>query len=72
MGKIISEDGVSPDPEKTQILQDMDRPETAADLMQFVCAMNWLRSSLPGGLCAGDGATFEFARALVSVSNKKN
>ena len=46
VGKIISGDGIAPDPEKTKALQDMARPETAADLMQFVCAMNWLRSSL--------------------------
>ena len=58
VGKIISEDGVSPDPEKTQILQDMDRPETAADLMQFVCAMNWLRSSLP-----------DYVRVMAPLSN---
>ena len=48
VGKIISADGISPDPEKTQILLDMSRPETAADLMQFVCAMNWLRSPFAG------------------------
>ena len=46
VGKIISGDGIAPDPEKTKALQDMACPETAADLMQFVCAMNWLRSSL--------------------------
>ncbi len=46
VGKIISGDGIATDPEKTQALQAMARPETAADLMQFVCAMNWLRSSL--------------------------
>ena len=58
MEKIISEDGVSPDPEKTQILLDMSRPETAADLMQFVCAMNWLRSSLP-----------DYTRVMAPLSN---
>jgi hypothetical protein len=58
VGKIISEDGVSPDPEKTQILLDMSRPETAADLMQFVCAMNWLRSSLP-----------DYTRVMAPLSN---
>ena len=58
MGKIISEDGISPDPAKTQALQNMGRPETAADLMQFVCAMNWLRSSLP-----------DYVRVMAPLSN---
>ncbi len=58
MGKIISKDGISPDPEKSQILLDMSRPETVADLMQFVCAMNWLRSSLP-----------DYVRVMAPLSN---
>ena len=45
-GKEISEEGIKPDPSKVQALVDMPSPRTAADLMQFLCAMNWMRTSL--------------------------
>ena len=46
-GKVYSEGRVSHDPTRLQGLSDMRRPETAAELMQFLQAMNWLRTSLP-------------------------
>ena len=45
-GKVYSEGRVSHDPVRLQGLSDMRRPETAAELMQFLQAMNWLRTSL--------------------------
>ena len=46
-GKKYSHWRVSHDPERLQGLSDIRRPETAAELMQFLHAMNWLRTSLP-------------------------
>ena len=46
-GKVYSHGKVSHDPTRLQGLSDMRRPETAAELMQFLHAVNWLRTSLP-------------------------
>ena len=46
-GKLYSQGRVSHDPVCFQGLSDMRRPETAAELIQFLQAMNWLRTSLP-------------------------
>ena len=46
-GKVYSQGCVSHDPVRVQGLSDMRRPETAAELMQFLQATNWLRTSLP-------------------------
>ena len=34
-------------PEHTQGLSELRRPETAGELMQFLQAINWMRTSLP-------------------------
>jgi hypothetical protein len=46
-GRMISADGVRHCPERVQGLVDMQPPRTAADLQQFVCAVNWMRQSIP-------------------------
>jgi len=46
-GKIISSKGVSHCPMRVQGLVDMQVPQTAADLQQFLCACNWMRASIP-------------------------
>ena len=46
-GKVYSQGHVSHDPVRLQGLSDMRRLETAAELMKFLQAMNWLRTSLP-------------------------
>ena len=46
-GKVYSQGRVSHGPVRLQALSDMRRPETAAELMQFLQAMNWLRTLLP-------------------------
>ncbi|GMF39969.1 unnamed protein product [Phytophthora fragariaefolia] len=46
-GRIISADGVTHCPERVQGLVEMQRPRTAGELQQFVCAANWMRQSLP-------------------------
>ena len=46
-GRIISEKGITPDPDKITALTEMSTPTTAAELQQFLCAMAWLKSALP-------------------------
>lgn len=46
-GKILSASGVQHDPERTRVLSTMSEPSTAGELQQFLCAMNWIRDSLP-------------------------
>jgi RNase H-like domain found in reverse transcriptase len=46
-GRLISAAGIKYDPLHFQGLADMPLPTTGAHLMQFVCAMGWLRTSLP-------------------------
>jgi hypothetical protein len=46
-GKIISAKGVSHCPIRIQGLLDMQTPQTAAELQQFLCACNWMRASIP-------------------------
>ena len=46
-GKMYSDGVVSHDPARTQGLSDMRRPQTAGELMQFLQAATWLRTSLP-------------------------
>ena len=44
---MYSDGVVSHDPARIQGLSDMRRPQTASELMQFLHAANWLRTSLP-------------------------
>ena len=46
-GKVYSDGVVSHDPARIQGLSDMRCPQTASELMQFLQAANWLRTSLP-------------------------
>eukprot|EP00644_Phytophthora_capsici_P002998 jgi/Phyca11/102514/e_gw1.7.1112.1 len=45
-GRIINRLGIGHDPERIQALRDMPVPQTAAELQQFLCASNWMRSGL--------------------------
>ncbi|GMF41276.1 unnamed protein product [Phytophthora fragariaefolia] len=44
-GKVISADGVTHTSERVQGLVDLASPTTAAELQQFVCAINWMRGT---------------------------
>jgi hypothetical protein len=46
-GKMISGSGIRHDPARTAALVDMPPPQTGAELLQFVCAANWMRSHIP-------------------------
>lgn len=46
-GRLIDEDGVRFQPRHLEALMNMRTPEFAADLQQFVCASNWMRTAIP-------------------------
>ena len=46
-GRVISSDGITLDPRRIDGLLSMQRPETAGDLQQFLCAINWMRVGIP-------------------------
>ena len=46
-GKVYSQGEVKHDSDRLSGLANMRRPETAGELMQFLQAVNWLRTSLP-------------------------
>lgn len=46
-GKIFCADGIAQDPERIKSLSTMPAPKTAAELQQYLCALNWMRSSIP-------------------------
>ena len=47
-GKIISKAGVCHAPERIRALQELPRPTKGNELQQFLCAINWMRLSIPG------------------------
>lgn len=46
-GKVISANGVAHCPERVEGLVKMAAPITGGDLQQFLCAVNWMRGSIP-------------------------
>ena len=46
-GRIIAADGIKFDTKLTESLVQMPIPKTAADLQQYLCAANWIRSAIP-------------------------
>jgi hypothetical protein len=51
-GRIIYCEGTRFDPSRLETLQQMKRPTKAGDLLQFNCATNWMRSSIPNQGCS--------------------
>lgn len=72
-GKIISANGISHCPERLQGLLELPPPATAADLQQLLCAVNWMRSSIPdyAALVAPLGQLLDVAARSVGGSRKK-
>lgn len=58
-GKIVTPTGIQVDPERIEGLTQLRRPETAADLMKFLFAANWIRTSLP-----------EYAKVVAPLQDK--
>jgi hypothetical protein len=46
-GRIITAEGVRYDPSTMSPLQHMGTPQNGGDLVQYVAALTWMRSSLP-------------------------
>ena len=46
-GKIITPEGIHVNPKRIESLTNLQKPKTGADLMQFINAANWIRTSLP-------------------------
>jgi hypothetical protein len=46
-GRLITKDGVRFDPKNMEALQTMQQPQNGADLVQYVAAVNWMRSAIP-------------------------
>ena len=46
-GRYADGEGVWHDPRRIQGLLDLVQPRTAGDLMQFLCAITWMRMHLP-------------------------
>lgn len=47
-GRIISASGVKHDPKRIDALCELAEPKNGKELQQYICAMNWMRSSIPG------------------------
>jgi hypothetical protein len=45
--RLITYDGVRFDPMNMEALQTMQEPQNGADLVQYVAAVNWMRSAIP-------------------------
>jgi hypothetical protein len=46
-GRLISKDRVRFDPKNMEALQTMQEPQNGAGLVQYVAAVNWMRSAIP-------------------------
>jgi RNase H-like domain found in reverse transcriptase len=46
-GSLITKDGLPFDPKNMEALQTMQEPQNGADLVQYVAAVNWIRSAIP-------------------------
>ena len=46
-GRVITSSGIWFDPKRIEGLTSMAAPQTAADLQQFLCAMQWLKQAIP-------------------------
>jgi hypothetical protein len=46
-GRLITKDGVRFDPKNMEAVQTMQESQNGADLVQYVAAVNWMRSAIP-------------------------
>jgi hypothetical protein len=73
VGKVISTEGVSHNPERVSGLVQMRSPKNAGELQQFLCAVNWMRMNIPefSKITAKLYEVLERAASVVN-SRKKN
>lgn len=46
-GRVISKDGIKMDPSRVSALQELDLPQTAGELCQFINCLRWMSNSIP-------------------------
>jgi hypothetical protein len=46
-GRLITKDGVRFEQKNMEALQTIQQPQNGADLVQYVAAVNWMRSAIP-------------------------
>jgi hypothetical protein len=46
-GRLIIKEGVRLDPKNMEELHTTQQPQNGADLVQYVAAVNWMRSAIP-------------------------
>ncbi|KAF0717916.1 Aste57867_2018 [Aphanomyces stellatus] len=71
-GRIISGTGVKHDPARVEALQQLPSPVTGADLQQYVCAINWMRMSIPGYNVLVQPLTELLKRVFAASGGKRN
>jgi RNase H-like domain found in reverse transcriptase len=69
-GRLITKDGVRFDPKNMQALQTMQQPQNGADLVQYVVAVNWMRSAIPNNSKRVDPFQAELAKVLEDKSSR--
>ena len=71
-GRIISGTGVKHDPACVKALQQLPPPITGADLQQYVCAINWMRMSIPGYNVLVQPLSAVLERVFAAAGGKRN
>jgi Reverse transcriptase (RNA-dependent DNA polymerase) len=69
-GRTISQEGIKFNSKSLSGLVDMERPQTAADLQQFVCGSNWPRTSVPNYAQLAD-PVLQMLRRCCSLARQK-
>jgi hypothetical protein len=71
-GRTISQEGIKFNPKSLSGPVDMERPQTAADLQQFLCGSNWLRTAVPNYAQLADPLLQMLRRCQDAVGKTKN
>ena len=48
LGHLVSQEGISPNPEKTRVIEDWQTPKTETELRQFLGLASYYRRFVPG------------------------
>jgi Reverse transcriptase (RNA-dependent DNA polymerase) len=69
-GRLITKDCMRFDPKDKQALQTMQKPQNGADLVQYVAAVNWMRSAIPNYLNRVDPLQAALAKVFEGKSRR--
>ncbi|KAE8991466.1 hypothetical protein PF004_g17961 [Phytophthora fragariae] len=70
-GKVIDGQGIRHDPERIKSLRALPYPRSAGELQQFVCAINWMRSSIIDFARLDDPLQHKLDNALASTKRTR-